>query len=261
LPEATGMKPFAIALLILLVLPGGPVWADEVQFRPAQHRTMYNEPLAADAKTGAIQFDDFLETDWERLARDHFTAYPLAGLSQAQIAELSRMSPFYDVAVSYPVPVTEDYRKARFVFLSADGMRRFSATGLRGIVLFGLAHDYKAVERVTHFGRILGIPEPNDAPGGGFVAMLGPGQELLSENIVGPENPALDAVNTLEGLGVSVQIEYRFSGDDSTYLFVRYEDDTRCDFGCCQFIYMLFREDPGTGQLTQVQSSMYACDV
>ena len=255
------MNSSPFLLLILLAFLSGPAWADEVQFRPAQHRTMYNEPLTADAETGAIQFDDFLDTDWARLARDHFTAYPLSGLSQAQIAELAASTHFYDVAVSYPAPVTEHYRRARLVFLSADGMRPFNATGLRGIVLYGLSHDRKTVERVSHAGRILGRPDPDNAPGGGFVAMLGAGQELLSENTVGPENPALDAVNTLEGLGVSVQIEYRFSGDDSTYLFVRYEDDTRCDYGCCQFIYMLFREDPGTGKLTELQSSMYGCDV
>ena len=238
-----------------------PAWAEEARFRPAYHLTDAGAPPAADAGDAAILFEDFLDTDWERLAQDHFAAYPLTGLSPAQIVELSGMSPFYDVAVSYPVPVTEDYREARFVFLSADGMRPFQATGLRGTVLFGLAHDRKSVERVTHFGQVLGKPDPDNAPGGGFVAMLGQGQELVSETIVGPDNPALDAVDPLPGLGASMQIEYRFSGDDHTYLFVRYEADSACDYGCCLFIYKLFRAEPGSGQLTQVQSSMYGCDV
>lgn len=255
------MKPFMIPALMALTFLSGPAWADEVEFRSAYHRTMYNEPLPADAGGAAIRFKDFLNTDWERLANDNFTAYPLTGLSRAQIAELAERSPFVDIPISYPVPVTEEYRRARFVFLSADGMRPFNATGLRGTVLYGLSQDREAVERLTHFGEILGIPDPNNTSGGGFVAMLGQGQTLLSENVIGPENPALDAVNRLEGLAVSTQIEYRFSGDDSTYLFVQYEADNDCDYGCCQFIYMLFRKDPGTGQLTRLQSSMYACDV
>ena len=171
------------------------------------------------------------------------------------------MSPYYDVAVLYPAPMTEDYRRARFVFLSADGMRRLYPTGLRGAVMYGLTHDRTAIDRVTHFGQVLGKPDPDNAPGGGFVAMHGQGQELVSETIVGPENPALAAVDPLPGLGAAMQIEYRFSGDDHTYLFVRYEADSACDYGCCQFIYKLFRAEPGSGQLTQVQSSMYGCDV
>jgi len=247
--------------LVALAFLAGSARADEVQFRPAYHLTDGSAPAVADAGDAAILFEDFLNTDWERLAKHHFTAYPLTGLSQAQIAELAGTSPFLDIPVSYPAPVTEEYRQARFVFLSADGMRRLDATGLRGAVMYGLSQDRKAVEHVTHFGQILGVPDPDNAPGGGFVAMLGKGQELRSETIVGPENPALDAVDPLPGLGVSMQIEYRFSGDDHAYLFVRYEADSACDYGCCQFVYKLFRDDPGSGRLTQVQSSMYACDV
>lgn len=255
------MKPFVIPALVALAFLSGPALAGEVEFRPAYHRVAGSGPPAADAGEAVIRFGDFLNTDWERLAKDHFTAYPLTGLSQAQIAELAG-EPFYgDAFIYYPVPVTREYGRARFTFLSADGMRPFEVTGLKGTVRYALTGDLRRVTHVSHFGYIFGMPDPNNAPGGGFVAMLAEGQELLSENIVGPENPALEAVNPLKGLGVSMQIEYRFSGDDSSYLFVRYEADTRCDFGCCQFIYLLFRKDPETGQLTQLQSSMYACDV
>lgn len=257
------MKRFGVPLLMLMALafPGDPAWAQEVAFRPAYHLSGVAATPPADARDAAVLFDDFFDTGWERLARDHFTAYPLSGLSQAQIAELAGRSEFYDIAVSYVVPVTEEYRRARLVFLSADGMRPIRATGLRGTVLYGLTLDRTAVERVAHSGRILGMPDPNDAPGGGFVAMLGQGQELLSERLAGPGNPALEAVNPLEGLTVLTQIEYRFSGDAHIYLFVRYGADSACEYGCCQFIYLLFRKDPGTGRLTQLQSSMYACDV
>jgi hypothetical protein len=255
------MRGLAIAPLVLLALLSGPAWAGEVVFRPAAHRTMYNAPLPADAGRGAVLFGDFLETDWEALAQEHFTAWPLTGLSPAQIAELAGRTAFYDVAVSYAAPVTDAYRRARFVFLSADGMRRLAATGLEGIVMYGLSTDRKAVARVSHAGRVLGRPDPDNAPGGGFVAMLGPGQELLSETLVGLENPALDALDPMPGLGVAAQVEYRFSGDDHTYLFVQYAADDACDYGCCRFIYMLFRKAPGSGTLTEVQSSMYACDV
>ena len=255
------MKRLAIALSILLALLSGPSGAEEVAFRPAAHRTMYNAPLPADAGPGAIQFDDFLETDWEALAHEHFTAYPLAGLSPAQVAELAGRSAFYDVAVPYAAPVTDAYRRARFVFLSADGMRRLEATGMSGIVMYGLSTDRKAVARVSHAGRVRGTPDPDNAPGGGFVAMLGEGQELVRERIVGPRNPALEANDPLPGLGVATQVEYRFSDDDHTYRFVQYEADTECAYGCCQFIYLLFRKEPGSGTLTQVQSSMYACDI
>lgn len=260
--EVTRMKRLMIPVSIMLAFLANPASADEIEFRPAYHLTAWSKPLTAGPGEAAIRFRDFLKIDWEQLAKAHYTAYPLTGLSETQIAELAKkMSLFGDANIDYPAPVTEEYSRARFVFLSADGSRPLNVTGLKGIVRYALTRDLKRVTRVSHFGGILGMPDPNNAPGGGFVALLKDGQEFLSETIVGPENPALDAVNPLKGLGVLTQIEYRFSGADAAYLFVQYEADNDCIQACCQFSYYLFRKDPETGELTQLRYSRYACDI
>ena len=254
-----GIRHIATFFFIALVLWPDPAAA--VEFAPGRHRTMFNKALPAEAGKSPIMFDDLLHTDWERLAKDHFTAYPLTGLSPAQIAELAAESDYSDIPVFYRAPVTEAYGRARFVFLTAGGMRSLDVTGMSGTVLYGLSEDRKAVvRRLRHFGKVVGVPEPSYA-GGGFVAMLGEGQEFLGERRLSPGNPILGVANPMPGLKVSAQVEYRFSSDDSVYLFVQYEADTQCAETCCQFVYELFRKDSGTGSLTSLRSSMYACDV
>lgn len=263
------MKPILIAAAVALAFLNGAARAAEIEFRPAYHLTDFpayhltdfGDPVATDEGDAAIRFGDFLNIDWKRLAEAHFTAYPLTGLSQTQIAELAAKS-FYGIAFNgYVAPVTSEYGEAELVFLSADGSRPVTATGLTGTVAYELAGNSKTIGRVAHFGYVLGLPDPNNAPGGGFVAMLANGQELLSETIIGPENPALDAVSPLPELAVSRQIEYRFSGDEAAYLFVQYEADDDCKHGCCAFSYYLFRKDPASGALTELRFSQYACDV
>lgn len=256
------MKAILIPALMALAFVSGPARADEIDFRPAYHLTPWSEAVATDLGERAIRFDDFFEIDWEQFAQTHFKAYPLTGLSETQIAEIAEkaFSEYY-AYIGYDAPVTEDYSHARFVFLSADGMRPLTVTGLRGSVRYKLGNDPKTIEGTFFSGDIRGVPDPNDTKGGGFVAFLKDGQELLSETVVGPGNPALDATNSSQGLAVARQIEYRFSGDDAAYLFVQYEADVQGVAENCQFTYLLFRKDPKSGALTELHYATYACDV
>lgn len=255
------MKSILIAAAMALAFLSGPARAGEIEFRPAYNLTDWGKPLATDEGDAAIRFGDFLNIDWERLAEIHFTTYPLTGLSPTQIAELAKQAFYGGAYIDYGAPVTEEYRRTDLVFLSADGSRHLTAAGLTGTVKYEFAGSSTKIGRVAHFGYVLGLPDPNNAPGGGFVAMLGDGQELLSETITGPENPALDAVDPLPKLAVLRQIEYRFSGAEAAYLFVQYEADNDCKHGCCAFSYYLFRKDPASGALTELRFSRYACDI
>jgi hypothetical protein len=54
----------------------------------------WHRQIKTEQGENAIAFREFMKIDWERLARSHFKAYPLANLSKAQIEELARNSVF-----------------------------------------------------------------------------------------------------------------------------------------------------------------------
>ena len=124
------MRPILFPVLFALAFVSGPALAGEVDFRPAYHLTPWSKAVTTGRGESAILFDDFFTIDWEQLAKAHFKAYPLTGLSDAQVAELAERAFFGYASVGYGAPVTEEYRRGRFVFLSADGMRPLTATSL-----------------------------------------------------------------------------------------------------------------------------------
>ncbi len=246
--------------LIVLGLMTSPGQAAEVAFRGATHLNGHRQ-IETEQGENAIAFGEFMKIDWEQLARSHFKAYPLANLTKAQIEELAAESFFGNASVDFLAPVPEAYRKARFLFLSQDGSRALDVKALKGTVRYEFNRQMTGILRVVFYGSVIGVPRPNNANSGGFVAMLAEGQELSREQIVSRKVPRLDVVNPYEKLKIKQRIRYRFKGAEASYLFLQYEADTACDYGCCAFAYLLFRQDPETRALTQLRSSQYQCDV
>jgi hypothetical protein len=254
------MKPLPVAALMALGLMTGSGQAAEVAFRPAVHQDWHRQIRTAEGEN-AIAFRGFFEIDWEQQAKRHFTAYPLAGLSKAQIQELAEKSVFGNTSVDFQAPLSEAYKTARFLFLSDDGSRELEAAALKGTVRYTFDSAGTGIERVTFYGSVIGVPRPNNVASGGFVALLANGQELARENLLDGKTPQLEAVNPYPKLKIKRQIRYRFEGAGATYLSVQFDPDTACEYACCAFSYLLFREDPKTGALAQLQSSLYGCDV
>jgi len=254
------MKRLLVSALMALGLLAGPGQAAEVAFQAAGHLDRHRQIETAEGEN-AVAFRAFMKIDWEQLARRHFKAYPLADLSKAQIEELAGKSFFGHTSVDFLAPLPEAYKTARFLFLSEDGSRRLEAVALKGTVRYALDSRMTGIERVVFYGQVIGVPRPNNVASGGFVALLADGQELSQEEIVSREIPQLEAVNPYGKLKIKRQIRYRFEGAEESYLFVQFEADTACHYGCCQFAYLLFRGDPKTGALTQLQSSLFECDV
>lgn len=254
------MKRIVFPALIVLGLMAGPGQAAEVAFRGAMHLSGHRQ-IETEQGENAIAFGAFMKIDWEQLARSHFKAYPLADLTKAQIEELALESVFGNASVDFLAPVPEAYRNASFLFLSRDGSRALDVKALKGTVRYEFNRQMTGISRVVFYGSVIGVPWPNNVTSGGFVAMLADGQELSRERIVSRTVPRLDAVNPYEKLTIKQRIRYRFTGAEASYLFLQYGADTACDYGCCVFAYLLFREDPETRALTQLRSSQYECDV
>ncbi len=254
------MKRIMFPALIVLGLMTAPGQAAEMEFRGAMHLNWHSQ-IKTEQGENAIAFREFMKIDWEQLARSHFKAYPLANLTKAQIKELAVKSFFRNTSVDFLAPVPEAYKKARFLFLSDDGSRTLDVKVLKGTVRYEFNRQVTRILRVVFYGSVIGVPRPNNVASGGFVAMLADGQELSREQIVSRKVPQLDAVNPYEKLKIKQQIRYRFKGAEASYLFLQYEVDRACDYGCCEFAYFLFRQDPETRALTQLRSSQYECDV
>ena len=254
------MKRIMFPALIVLGLMTSPGQAAEVEFRCAMHLNWHRQ-IKTEQGENAIEFGEFMKIDWEQLARSHFTAYPLENLTKAQIEELAPKSFFGNTSVDLLAPVPEAYQIARFLFLSEDGSRTLDVKVLKGTVRYEFNRQMTGILRVVFYGSVIGAPWPNNVTSGGFVAMLADGQELSREQIVSRKVPQLDAVNPYEEFKLKQQIRYRFKGAEASYLFLQYEADTACDYGCCEFAYFLFRQDPETRALTQLRSSQYECDV
>jgi hypothetical protein len=246
--------------LIVLGLMTAPGQAAEVEFRSAVHLNWHSQ-IKTEQGENAIEFREFMKIDWEKLARSHFKAYPLANLTKAQIKELAVKSFFGNTSVDFLTPVSETYKKARFLFLSEDGSRRLDVKALKGTVRYEFNRQMTRILRVVFYGSVIAVPWPNNVTSGGFVAMLEDGHELSAEEIISWKVTQLDTVNPYEKLKIKRQIRYRFKGAEASYLFLQYEADTACDYGCCEFAYFLFRQDPETRALTQLRSSQYECDV
>jgi hypothetical protein len=254
------MKRLAVSALMALGLMTEPGRTAEVAFRPAAHLDRHRQITSAAGET-AVAFPDFLEVDWERLARRHFTAYPLTNLSQAQIEKLADMSVLGSTSVDFPAPLPEAYKTAKLLFLSEDGARGLEAEALKGTVRYTFDREGTGIERVVFYGSVIGVPRPDTVASGGFVALLADGQELARENLISERIPQLEAANPYPKLKIKRRIRYRFQGAAASYLFVQFAPDTACDYACCAFAYVLFREDPETGALAQTGSSLYGCDV
>ncbi len=254
------MKRIIFPALIMLGLMTAPGEAAEVEFRRAMHLNWHSQ-IKTEGGENAIEFGEFMKIDWEQLARSYFKAYPLANLTNAQIKKLAVKSFFGDTSVDFLAPVPEAYKKARFLFLSEDGSRTLDVKALKGTVRYEFNRQMTRILRVVFYGSVIGVPWPNNVTSGGFVASLADGHELSGEKIVSRKVPQLDVVNPYENLKIKQQIRYRFKGAEASFLFLQYEPDTSCDYGCCEFAYFLFRQDPETRALTQLGSSQYECDV
>ncbi len=255
------MMRVMVPALMAVVFLAGPARAGEPEFRPAYHLNPRNQSVKTERGDNAVLFDDVMNLDWEQLAQAHFRPYPLTGLTEAQRDELSQQAHSGSAYIDYDVPMPDAYRMVRLILLSADGVRNLSVAGAIGTVRYELRDGPGKIAPVIHFGQIIGVPDPNNVSGGGFVARFGDGQALVRETIVGPDNPALEAVNPLKGLAAVIQIRYRFSGTEASYLFVEYEADTDCIHGCCAHSYYLFREHPHTRAITPLTFSRYGCDI
>lgn len=249
------MKRIVVPVMTMLALLTAPAWAGNIEFRNAVHKDG-DESLRTANGERAVLFDKFLKIDWKRLAKAHFTAFPLTNLSKSQVKELDDRSFLGFANITYDAPPTQEYRDAKFVFLSPGGMRALKVSALRGAVRYHLHRDMKNIP-TTFFGYVLAVPEPNNPHAGGFVALLRDSQELLSEEIIGVEHPGLAAISPPAKSKPKTQIRYRFSGDPFAYLFVQYEHDAKCEGNCCQYQYFLFREDPKVHRLTPLRSNQY----
>lgn len=255
------MKRIIVSALTMLTFLAGPVQAGDIEFRSAYHTEWRTGTVRTQDGGAAIVFDEFSKNDWEKLAKAHFKAFPLKNLSAAQIQELTaRKNMFGNVEFHYVAPLPEPYKNAKFVLLSAKGIRSLKVTGLRGTVRYRMRGTNQAPSMVF-YGKVLGVPEPNNAFSGGIVALLKDGQKLLSENLVGPILPRLATASPYKKLEIKQQIRYRLAGTNAAYLFVQYGADTACEAGCCEFRYYLFREDAKTLDLKQVRASEYGCDI
>jgi hypothetical protein len=238
----------------------GPGRAADVEFKPASHLNWHSQ-IKTEQGENAIAFQEFMKIDWEQLARTHFKAYPLTNLSKSQIKELAGNSFFGNTSIDFLAPLPNAYKKEKFLFLSEDGSRTLDVKALKGTVRYVFNRQMTRIVRVDFYGSVIGVPRPNNVTSGGFVVMLAGGLKLTGEEIVSRKIPPLDSVNPYKKLKIKWQIRYGFEGTDASYLFLQYEADKACDYGCCEFAYLLFREDPNTRAFTQLQSSQYACDI
>lgn len=240
------MKRIIVSALTILTFLAGPVQAGDIEFRSAYHTDR------------AVLFDEFAKIDWEQLAKTHFKAFPLTNLSNAQIQELAKKKNMFDnVEFHYVAPLPKAYKAAKFVFLSASGVRSVSVIGLRGSVQYRMGGTGK-VPSIHFSGRVLGVPEPNDVFSGGFVALLAGDQKIVGEDITGQKHPWLESDKPdNKSRNIISLIRYRLAGTDTAYIFM----EAKYKGNECTDNYSLFKQDPKTFKLKVLGGISYGCDI
>jgi hypothetical protein len=248
---------------------------------PQSAQLTFKSAFPEDGQT--LRFTPFIEIDWKNLAPKWLRNINIGNPSPEIKKRLkaARHGEFHSSEIRYDTALNECVTKGYYYFISSHGI-----TELKLLKLIGGAHfddvseEGTASNEARYYGDVIAATVNNTKiTEGGFVmfsatrlppvaneALRNTGKifsALLEEKQVhykyikaGSElrltKRDLHPVTIVKSYGFNMQ------DDLQDYIFVKWESDEECHYGCCAFNFSLFRADD---RLQELEMTRYDCDL
>ena len=233
---------------------------------------------------GSVEFylPMMIDIDWANLAPEKIKLINTKKLSRADIDYINAGDEFFSVKyLKFELPVAPALKMHHFYLISSLGVEELKLARLSGMAKFQLMQDGKvSSEPIEYYGKIIADTSlKRKAFEGGFVLSS---PVPLNINVFS-DAPAVRKLFTAHAqageinyfynaknqkLKLTVQrnhlevidhiFTFRIAGIDAAYLFVNWQPDEKCEYGCCGNGYSLFRVDQ---ELRELTGTVLGCDV
>ena len=220
--------------------------------------------------------------DWASLAPEKIKLLNPQRLSSADIDYINTGEEFFSIQyLKFELPVTPTLKGHYFYLISSLGIEVLKLARLSGMAKFQLLQDGKiSSEPIAFSGKVIADTSlKRKAFEGGFV-LISPvpldisvfGDASAVRKLFTAHAQARD-INYFyndknQKLKLTVQrnhldvidhiFTFRIAGIDAEYLFVNWQPDEKCEYGCCGNGYSLFRADQ---ELRELTGTVLGCDV
>jgi len=194
---------------------------------------------------------------------------------QEEFEKIRSAARFNTSEIEFEFDVLEELKQYRYYIINSKGIQELHPAKLRGTAKFTLDDDGEHIVRVTYYGRIIALVPSKNRIDGGF-ALISSDQDFPkkasdSGGLLRTEVKNSDLVTTFTKYNGTVLTltepvnhpdkimnYYSLSIANEDYIFVQWAPDKECHYGCCEFIFSIFKAGDG---MTSVGYTAYGCDM
>lgn len=228
-----------------------------------------------------LKFKPFVEVDWSAQSPARIKSINIKTPSRTDLEYIKSGEEFYGYySFHFDLAVSPEINKGFYYLATTAGVLELKLSKLRGTARFELDEKGTAITSVVYYGEIVADTSAEQKiKEGGFVMFSINPLKATTHALTSESNQLFTAQlkdHTItfsykekdQGRDLSSRAEHpteiltsykiNLEGISSNYIFVRWDEDRTCNYGCCSMNYSLFEV---TQSLREVRRTNFNCDI
>lgn len=221
-------------------------------------------------------FNKFFQSpiDWDSFAPTWIIPKNIESPSKTLLNKLktAKQDDYGIISFSYGGPAPEYITNAHYYLVSSLGIQKLTSIKLERVVQFGFDTENSKIQFASPMAGLVAseaVSISTHMPGG-FIMHLPENYTVKTNPLAKEQSPSksIEVRETLtkgeedlilkEDSQTKIRRRFVFTVNGSKYIFIQWDSDSKCKYGCCNFIYTLFKVGE---KLERVSTALYGCDV